>query len=195
MVDQCQNSVRAFIALEISPEVRSRLATVRSNLEAPDVKITWVAPEKIHLTLAFLGDIPLAHVETLCRGLDDIGAKIPRFACDITGVGFFGSPKRPRTIWVGVKGEPSLFELHQCIRPLLMRLKIRVADRTFDPHLTLGRIRSAKRTDSLIHQIEEMKDKDFGSVAISSVELIKSVLTPSGPEYTELHRATLQQCE
>jgi 2'-5' RNA ligase len=60
----------------------------------------------------------------------------------------------------------------------------------FKPHLTIGRLRrdkvNYKTFDVLKKLINENKNLEFGPFNVSQVKLKKSVLTPTGPKYSDL---------
>jgi 2'-5' RNA ligase len=66
-------------------------------------------------------------------------------------------------------------------------------NKEFKPHLTLGRVRSQKGIINLINELDNFKDKDFGSIYIKNIKLMKSVLKPSGAEYSCLYEIPLQK--
>jgi len=49
--------MRAFIAMELSPQVKESLRKLINDLKSRNIKGRWVPPENIHLTLRFLGNI------------------------------------------------------------------------------------------------------------------------------------------
>ena len=64
--------LRVFIAVEVPPEIQSASKTSTASLKMvlPKPLIRWVAPENVHLTLKFLGDISPANLEQLARALE-----------------------------------------------------------------------------------------------------------------------------
>jgi 2'-5' RNA ligase len=57
-------------------------------------------------------------------------------------------------------------------------------DREFNPHLTLGRVRSQGRMIRLVEELETFEEKEFGTVPVDRILLMRSELTPKGPKYT-----------
>ena len=94
--------IRSFIAIEISDEVRVGLRALQQNLKKVGARVGWVAPENIHLTVVFLGDVFRSQVERLANVLDDAAAQTNAFRYEVAGSGFFGSPRSPRVIWAGL---------------------------------------------------------------------------------------------
>ena len=75
-----QRTVRTFIAVEISSEVRSRAARLISQLEATGANVRWVKPEQMHLTLKFLGDVDLREIPEVCAAVSQATADVPPFS-------------------------------------------------------------------------------------------------------------------
>ena len=96
--------LRAFIAVEIAPEIISRIAAAVDQLR-PQVKgIRWVAPANIHLTLKFLGNIEESQLEPIRQALTEALRPFPRCTINAKGLGVFPSVKRPHVLWVGLNG-------------------------------------------------------------------------------------------
>jgi 2'-5' RNA ligase len=107
--------------------------------------VRWTAPDNLHVTLHFIGDIAAARVRDLTSALgDDLDA--PSFALTPAEVGVFASRGAARTVWLSVSGgEAEAIEVHQASAERLRRAGVRIEDRPFTPHLTLGRVRDRER--------------------------------------------------
>ena len=57
----------------------------------------------------------------------------------------------------------------------------------FVPHVTIARMK--RRTDEkvLMDEVYRFADKKFGSYALDTISLFKSVLSPDGPKYERLY--------
>jgi 2'-5' RNA ligase len=184
--------VRSFVAVHINDAVRQALAEAQAALRKAGARVGWVAPENIHLTLAFLGDIPGERVPAIAGGLDEIAGRVHPFSFEVGGLGFFGG-RRPKVIWAGVgEGGEALVQLQKDVATLLRRLEIPIEERPFHPHLTLGRARSSKGAEALTAAVNALRDARFGRVESKSVCLMRSVLRPRGPIYSVLHEAVLK---
>ena len=105
------------------------------------------------------------------------------FVIELTGVGAFPSPGRPRVIWVGVgRGSDELKAIYEELKPCLRRLGFRPDPKGFTPHVTVARVKS--KTPELVRAIMENSTMSFGSFRAEEVRLKKSVLTPRGPIYS-----------
>jgi 2'-5' RNA ligase len=183
--------VRAFIAIDLSPEIHKRLDQVASELKErlEGVPVRWVPVENVHLTLKFLGDVSLTNLEILKKILrSEAGNHLP-FEISIGQLGAFPSKRRPRVIWVGVEAPQELMDLQRAIESETTRLGYARDRREFSPHLTLGRIsRNANSAD--LRQIGEVlrtyEVGFLGATRVKEVHLFRSDLQPGGAVYTSL---------
>ena len=156
------------------------------------LNVRWVRPENIHLTLKFLGDIKPADIETIGEAMADAVEDRPPFMLTLSGIGFFPGVNRPRVIWVGLGGETRhLADLQSSLADRLAAVGFPREKRSYQAHLTLGRIRQAKRSDQfkpVLQQYSEWGDREFSADRIG---LLRSDLKPSGAVYTELKQVKL----
>jgi 2'-5' RNA ligase len=117
--------VRLFVALR---PPREALADLESRLPQ------WPgAPERWHLTLAFLGDVPAVEPVDAELAAELAGAPAPELV--LAGSGTFG-----RTVWVGLDGElDRLQELARRVSSAVRRAGVPLERRRYRPHLTVGR--------------------------------------------------------
>jgi 2'-5' RNA ligase len=186
-------AIRTFIAAELAPAVRRRAAELTSTLAVPSLKVKWVSPENMHLTLKFLGDVPREKTAAVCEAVADAVREVPAFEAECAGAGAFPTPARPRTIWLGVgRGAEQLARLHTLIDKKLARLGFPREGRKYRAHLTIGRVRGGgKGTDELGDLLRQQAGFVAGACEIGEVITFASELTPHGPVYTALGRTRL----
>ncbi|HEY8241308.1 MAG TPA: RNA 2',3'-cyclic phosphodiesterase [Kiritimatiellia bacterium] len=185
-------TVRVFVALEISDEVRAGLAAVQEQLKAVGAQVSWVAPENIHLTVAFLGDVFESGLSVLSDRLDQAVDSIPPFSLSVQGLGRFGPARAPRVIWAGVRAPGELTRLYQGVADVLKGADIELEDRPFAPHVTIGRIKGPKNVAALTSQIASIKNASFGEVRVVRLLLMRSHLEQPRASYSELHASSLK---
>jgi 2'-5' RNA ligase len=190
--------IRAFIAIDLTPEIIQRLeqvsAQLRKRLEG--VPVRWVPVDNIHLTLKFLGDVSLANVDMLKKILLSEVEGHHAFEISVGGLGAFPSPRRPRVVWVGVEAPAELAAVQNGVESAMARLGYAREDRPFSPHLTLGRVsRNAVGGDERLigEAIEAIKLGFLGAACVNQVHLYKSDLHPNGAVYTRLFTASLKE--
>jgi 2'-5' RNA ligase len=179
--------LRAFIAVEIAPEIIGRIAAAIDRLRPQVRGIRWVAPANIHLTVKFLGNIDESQIEPICHALTEALRPFPRCTINAKGLRVFPSVKRPRVLWVGLHGN-QLISLAVKVASALAPLGFMLEERTFTPHLTIGRWRQTDRADRSLEQaLGNWRDFEFGSSPVDEVILFQSVLKPAGAIYTRLN--------
>lgn len=186
--------MRAFIAVEMSDDIKNILAQIESHLKYADADVKWVKPEIVHLTLKFLGEITDKKCEDVKSALDAIAKSTKPFELTLKDIGVFPGIEHPRIIWVGLdRGRVEMTELSGRIDESLSKIAFVKEDRPFSPHLTIGRVRSERNKDKLRNKISSasagFQIPVVGSHVITSVVLFQSTLTPQGPIYTKLHEA------
>ena len=125
--------MRLFVGLELSAEIKKSLEFARGGVEGA----RWQRDDQLHLTLGFIGEVPMSSVREIERVLADI--HFDPFELQLTGVDMFGSVQQPKTLWAGVADEKSLKYLHEKILNALERVGIEGDRRRFKPHVTLAR--------------------------------------------------------
>ena len=94
-------------------------------------------------------------------------------------------------IWIGIEDTKSIEPVSNYINEELVDLGFKKDNRSFSPHITVGRVRTAKNKQELISVIQQFQKIEFGKQKISSIKLMKSVLTPKGPIYSVVKEITL----
>ena len=185
-------SWRCFIAVEISDEVRENAARLQSKLRRTDADVSFPDPANMHLTVVFLGDTLTGKIEPLKVAIDAAAATVAPFDMNYSGLGFFGAPHHPRVIWAGV-GEPcpGIHALFESLLEKITELEFTLENRAFRPHLTLGRIRSARGLAGLTAMAESLKDSALGCSHVERVVLMRSHLDRPKASYEILHEAKL----
>ena len=173
--------MRVFVAVEISNDkILKNIQTFQRNIQI-DAKPTKI--NQIHFTLKFLGEID----ETKYEQVKDIVKKISfsSFNVSLKGVGGFPNSKNPRVIWIGIdeNGTEKLTALVNEIGMKLMSLGFE-NDKKFRPHLTIFRLK--KKINDISVTMKEYQSVEFGIQTVSKIKVKRSVLSPKGPEYSDL---------
>jgi 2'-5' RNA ligase len=144
----------------------------------------------MHLTLAFLGEIPAPTAELLSQTMSEPFGRAP-FAIEFGEIGVFPPHGPPRVLWLGVtRGHDALIELQRDVSARLERVDIALEKRPFHPHLTLARWRTSRSADRRRAQQVDT-GRSVGMMTVRAVALIESRLSSAGPSYTSLAQAPL----
>jgi 2'-5' RNA ligase len=183
---------RTFIAVAASFEIRAAARKLAGQLAAAAGDVKWVAPENLHWTLQFLGEIDTLEVPAVCAAVSSAVANLEVFDLEARGAGAFPSPDRPRTLWIGAGvGAQAMVALHAAIQKKLDHLGYRGEHRRFVPHITLGRARGKSHPRSLIRELAGLAEYDAGTMLVDEVTVYASELGPDGPIYDVLSHAPL----
>jgi 2'-5' RNA ligase len=184
--------MRLFIAVDIPEQLLDFAARAMVRLKKTGADVKWVAPEHMHFTLHFLGEVAAGRLDAAAGALaaaEGMGS----FALEPAGFGFFGAPKSPRVIWLGLKrGARELEGLRAAIGKKLDESCFETDARPFEAHLTLGRSRGPRGMAELSSLLSRTADLSGAvSCAAESVTLYKSELLPTGPCHSVLKRVSL----
>ncbi len=194
-------TIRTFLAVEVSDEVREILSKLGRDFNgfSPGLSraVRLVQPKNAHLTLKFLGDTPQEKIQVIAQDLRNRLATFPTFSYTIQGTGVFPNPKRPRILWLGISsGGKSLQNLHQQVERTLQPFGFEPENRTFKPHLTVGRIKLQKSKKGKINDLNPGSfltwSFDKIIVPVNRVIFFKSKLKPEGAQYYQLHAFDLK---
>lgn len=188
-------TIRSFVAVELPEEIHRLLDAQENNLRTAMGRaagaIRWTRPESVHLTLQFLGDIPVAHTDRISAAITDACKGAQPLKLTVHGIGAFPNVSHPRVLWVGLEGDT------EPLRNLSSRISERLKplgykpDKPFSPHITLGRIRDTVRPDELraISEVlaSQASQRNQNAIfTVDSVSLMESHLQPGGSVYTQL---------
>ena len=194
--------IRAFLAVELSDDLRDRIRLVQEDLRqrlgresSKDIRITWVQPLSIHLTMKFLGDTEEHLIEPLRGAVERAMAGHGAVHIPVDRLGVFPRFQQPRVLWVGPseqweQGDEAkrLTALHRAVEDCCRSFGFAPEDRPLSPHLTLARVKEGERHvgQALAKSGVMERPISLGLLAVESVVLMKSDLRPTGSLYTKL---------
>jgi 2'-5' RNA ligase len=172
---------RAFIALELSNDIKDQLAIAQQTLRGGKTRLTFVDPELIHITVKFLGEVD----DKKLREVMDALAKVSFVPYPVTtGIVTVNNKNRPHTVWCTIKDTGESERLFVLIEDALAPLGFARETRRFTPHATIARVKSFD--PSLFTALGTLNAASYGSCRISGLKLKKSTLLPQGPVYEDL---------
>ena len=154
-----------------------------SNLPK-SLRVRSSAPDNLHLTVKFLGEIDDRDVSRICnvlKGIESSGAIV------LIPDGIHCLPERGpvRTICIGLKGDLARLQaLYGNIEGVCEELGVRRERRRFLPHITLARLRRTLPT-SVRTSIERVELRNSpGQFEAREFVLMQSILEPQGAIYS-----------
>jgi 2'-5' RNA ligase len=183
--------MRLFVAVDIDDRTRGGVAraidVLRTALEAAQstARVSWVAPDRLHLTLQFIGQVSEDTAAAIEARLGP-PFELPAFEMRLGSIGTFPPGGRPRVVWLALdRGADALAALHEEVQRRLADVPFRRESRAFSPHLTLARFKhGGTRVD--VERISRVALRPAGGCTIDHVTLYQSRLSPRGPTYTPL---------
>lgn len=172
-----KNNMRFFIALEIPENNRKELEDVQQKLKQtiPEVRLT--DPEKVHLTLAFVGEQPESLKNSLIKIIQDAVLGITQFQVTPAYMDGFPSLHYPQVFWMGVKGDiDKLFIIREKIKDGLVKLKLTIDERRFIPHIAIAKTKKDfKLNPNQEESLQKIMTDKFSPIQISSIKLFESI--------------------
>ena len=194
--------IRTFLAIELSDDLRAQVSRVQHDLKTRlvrdlprDVRMAWVRPAAIHLTLKFLGDIDEQCVIPLQTAMADALGPKTAVAIPLERIGGFPSLQQPRVLWVGPsegweRGDDArrLVDIHRAVEACCVSMGCAPEPRPLSPHLTLARIKEGASQIGRALAKSGVLARSFALPALSvkAVTLMRSELRPTGSVYTKL---------
>lgn len=184
--------MRLFIAIEVPDTWRMAAAELRRAItQRRELRLRWVTPEQLHLTLRFLGEVDEATTIALQRALDTKVTPVD-LTLALGTPGTFGGPRRTTTAWAGIEGDlEPLAALAARIDAAVAGCGLAVEPRAFTPHLTLARLprgASAAERRAAFEAFDAAQAPPPATVRASSVALVRSHLGRDGARYEVLSR-------
>ena len=181
--------MRAFIAIELPESVQHALQQLQRRLAELGADVTWVERPQRHVTMRFLGEITEAQRDQVEALMAQLGRQQPPVRLHLLGLGAFPTLSSPRIVWAGVReGAMDLARLAGELNAGLAGLQIRPDEHPFAAHVTLGRVRSARRLRELSAALGSYEAGEGIWWEADHWTLFRSVLTSQGPLYEALAR-------
>ncbi len=197
--------MRTFIAIEIPPEVKQQLRTEQNRLrdlvalhDLPPV-LRWADPDKLHLTLRFLGETDAIQRRQLQKGLAGIAQRHGPFSLAPSRLGCFRSWNNLRVLWVGIGGDSAALQAVQSeVESLARQVGFPLDRKRFSPHITFARaVRNAPRaalratSEQLRRAVAEETHQPWIDWRVGELHFIRSVLDRGGAQYFNLATSSL----
>jgi 2'-5' RNA ligase len=179
--------IRTFICIELPDDLKATIAAIQEQFKAHKANVSWVRPDNIHLTLKFLGDVEQQRLPGIAALVSDITKPHSPFSLIPEGHGVFPNAKSPRVFWLGIKDETGqLLNLQDAIESAMESLGFAREHRTFQPHLTIGRVRPYRKPKELTPAFMNITFAE-PPFTVEHVAVMQSDLKPTGAVYTPLH--------
>lgn len=169
--------MRFFIALEIPNQNLPQFRSIQQSLHTLITQSRITKLDKIHLTLAFLGEQNPEIKEKLVDIINQAVKDVPIFEVTPAYIDGFPNLHHPQVLWVGVKGDiDKILLIRERIKDSLAGLHLPVDERRFIPHISIAKLNNQF---SVGHDLEvnlgEIMAIPFDPIKITSIKLFESI--------------------
>jgi 2'-5' RNA ligase len=182
--------MRAFLAVEVDPHLIYKIKDVQKKLKEANAMVKFVEPENLHFTFKFLGDITPEKSETIIEMVEEQVKDYSPFKITIKGTGVFPNMGYIRVLWLGVEHPGAFSKVQREMDEEFAKMGFK-KERSYIPHLTIGRVKGTQNKDALVSAVQELENVEIGTMNIDRLTLKKSELTPVGPMYTDIQEIFL----
>lgn len=162
-------NMRLFVAISLPDEIQEMI----SHLYCQFHGTRWTPPERLHITLAFLGEVKNKKLPLVHQQLESISFEPFILNCDHFGTFKSGD------IWLSAEPEEPLIALHNNITRQLGEIGIEQHSRPFKAHITLAY--TTKSEEHLVlNLLESRRVFESLSFEVDHFNLVSSVLKPTG---------------
>lgn len=183
---------RIFVAVDISEEAREKTAEYIYRLrgDGPTRGIAWVNPDKLHLTLRFIGNCDEDEMQKVLYSAQFASKNSGPIRLDVSGTGVFPNARRARVLWLGVDGEVD--KMAKTADRFNEAYGLKGEHDVFKPHLTIARVKDAAKNREVInnHVKSQFEPVEF---KVSEIVVYESELRPKGSVYSAVARYVLGQ--
>lgn len=180
---------RGFIAIDITPT--PTLLAFEEDIRKTNADVKLVELENIHITVKFLGDTDEQHIDAIEQRMKESVQGIKPFPITLRGTGVFPNKNYVKVLWVGITDEGTIEAIAKAIDASLAPLGFKKEQRGFSPHLTVGRVKTARNKERLLRVVDQYNAEEFTVQEVQALMLKKSDLTPQGPMYSTLREVRL----
>ena len=175
--------VRLFVAIEVNDAVRGLAQEAVAALVRASIPARFEAPEKLHVTVAFLGDVRPDQLEDVKTNFRESAQGTP-FLLQFDMLGAYPNVQRPNVIWLGTSERSHAFALcANKVRTALSSLGFSF-DHEATPHVTICRPKGARGIR--LPQLTQRASLDVGGLT-----LFQSLPAGQTTRYEAIDRTTL----
>jgi len=184
--------MRAFLAVDLDEILKNKVSEIQKQLMNTNAQVKFVEDENLHFTCKFFGEISDDKADEIKKAVADKINKYEPFDIHIKGLGVFPHLGYIRVIWLGLDDTKTFSEMLQDFDEDFIKMGFK-KERSYIPHLTIGRVKGSQNKEALISAIKEMEEVEIGKMKVNKITLKKSELTPKGPIYTTVEEFELKK--
>lgn len=158
----------------------------------PNAQASWSRAENFHLTLKFLGQIPVSRMDNISVAAARAVSGFSKFQVTLMETGVFPGRGAPHVLWIGVRDESrELANLHTRFEEACANQGFAREQKPFQPHLTIARLRNPQGARALAAAHKELRFEP-ADVAVAELLVIRSEPSSAGSKYTVISQHRLE---
>lgn len=177
--------MRVFLAVEIDENLLDKISDVQKEFMECETPVKYVETKNLHCTLKFFGEIDDNKLNQIVQAIENKIEKHEPFKVSIKKTGVFPNERYIRVLWLGIDDVELFSNLQRDLDEDFVKMGFK-REKSYSPHLTIGRVKGAKNKEALLSKLKDLRDVEIGEMDIDKIVLKKSELTPSGPIYTTI---------
>ncbi|MCC7557448.1 MAG: RNA 2',3'-cyclic phosphodiesterase [Methanobacteriaceae archaeon] len=177
--------MRTFLGIDLDENLVEKVVGLQKKLMETEAPLKLVEGENLHFTFKFFGEINQEKQDEIIKATKNKVSEFEPFDLSIKGMGVFPNLRYIRVLWLGVENPELFSKMLQGFDEEFVKMGFK-KERSYIPHLTIGRLKGAQNKEDLVTKIEELNEVEIGNMKVDRLILKKSELTPSGPIYTDL---------
>ena len=178
-------NTRLFLAIDLPTTVTTTLSSLSEQLKRANIQgLRPVQSENFHLTLKFLGVVPICQIPPIEKEISRVVTECNPFTLFFGEIGTSPNRATPKVIWAKISGElKPLHVLHRRIEDVGKELGFAKERRKFRPHLTLARLKEGgSKTDrrKITELLNTLNIQSHILFPITTVNFVESTLHSRG---------------
>lgn len=188
-----KDTIRTFIAIKIvaGERLTQIIGQLKKSLKGEEIR--WVDAGNLHLTLRFLGETHKEQVSEIKKILESVSRLFSPFQFEINGTGVFKNKMHPGVLFLSVEKNQTLLQLAGEIQSQIESLGFETSEKSFNPHLTLGRMKYIENKDAFYALVKKYSEIKIQQVTVSEIVFYKSILSSAGPVYEPIEIVKLNK--
>lgn len=183
---------RAFIAIDLPPSARQEVVSLQSRLDKLNLPIICEPPQKLHLTLNFLGRLTDSQLHQVSSQITRVSKKFNSMSIQPVFLESLYRRHDASLIYLSAH-HPQIVSLQKALSVSLSQISL-PQPRRFLPHITIASLKKLDpiTTKKVLGQISELDFSPLSPFEVDHLTLYESLLSRSGSTYQKIRHFMLQ---
>lgn len=185
---------RLFIAVRPPDAFIQKVTILQNQLDHLHLPLVWEPPEKIHLTLTFLGRIEEEHHPAITKILTDVSHRFSPFSLIPSFLDTMYQKHETSYVYLGLSGDTDILkEIYQLLSKSLANIHIPIPQR-YLPHITIGKLKKYDQfsTKQYLEKISDFPYQPLPEFNVDNLTLYENLLARDTSHYQQLGRFVLE---